>query len=69
MLPIGFRPELRIATALGMDADARVALDRIVHLAKSRKIGVAGRFMPDAGVSAHLASLGIVENVDEADFW
>ncbi len=62
-------PDLRIATALGMDADARAALDRLTQLAKSGKIGVAGRFMPDPGVSAHLASLGVVEQVDEADFF
>lgn len=69
MPPASTKPELRIATALGMDADARAALERIAALAGSRKIGVAGRFMPDAGVSARLASLGIVENVDEADFF
>ncbi|MES2924428.1 MAG: hypothetical protein V4819_22945 [Verrucomicrobiota bacterium] len=69
MPPVTAGPELRIATALGMDADARAAMGRLTHLAKSRKIGVAGRFMPDAGVSTHLASLGIVENVDEADFF
>ena len=40
--------ELRIATALGMDDDTRAALDRVALLAKSRKTGVAGRFMPDA---------------------
>ncbi len=69
MPPAAHGPELRIATVLGMDADARAALDRLTQLAKSRKIGVAGRFMPDGGVSARLASLGIVENVDEADFF
>lgn len=69
MPPAASRLEVKIATALGMDAEARAALDRLTQLAKSRKIGVAGRFMPDAGVSAHLASLGIVENVDEADFF
>ena len=65
----GKGPELRIATTLGMDKEARVALDRLIQLSKSRKIGVAGRFMPDAGVSARLASLGIAEDVDEADFF
>ena len=69
MPPAANGPELRIATALGMDADARTALERIDRLAKSRKVCVAGRFMPDGGVSALLASLGIVENVDEADFF
>jgi 4-hydroxy-3-methylbut-2-enyl diphosphate reductase IspH len=63
------RPDVRIANALGMDDDARAALDRLTALAKSRKTCVAGRFMPDAGVSAHLASLGVAENVEEADFF
>ena len=62
-------PEVRIATALGMDADARAALDRLTQLAKSGKICVAGRFMPDAGVSACLALLGVMEHVQEADFF
>ncbi len=63
------KPELRIATTLGMDDDARAALERLKLLAKSRKIGVAGHFMPDRGVSGQLAQLGILENVDEADFF
>ena len=65
----GARPEIRIATVLGMDDVTRAALERITKLAKSRKTGVAGRFMPDRGVSALLASLGIAENVEEADFF
>ena len=69
MPPTDKGPELRIATTLGMDADARAALERLIQLSKSRKIGVAGRFMPDAGVSARLESLGIVEHVNEADFF
>ena len=52
-----------------MDDATRAALERITLLAKSRKIGVAGRFMPDRGVSALLASLGIAENVEEPDFF
>lgn len=63
------RPELRIAATLGMDDDARAALDRVALLAKSGKVGLVGRFMPDRGVSARLASLGVTENVDEADFF
>ena len=62
-------PELRIATVLGMDEDARAAMERISQLAKSGKTAVAGRFMPDAGVSARLASLGVVENVEDVDFF
>ena len=69
MPPATAGPELRIATTLGMDADARTALDRLTQLAKSRKIGVAGRFMPDAGVSAQLVAIGVAEQVDEADFF
>lgn len=61
--------ELKIASELGMDSEAREALARIAGLAKSRRTAVAGRFMPDAGVSARLASLGIAENVEEADFF
>jgi 4-hydroxy-3-methylbut-2-enyl diphosphate reductase IspH len=52
-----------------MDSGVREALTRIGELARSRKIGVAGRFMPDAGISARLASAGVAENVDEADFF
>lgn len=63
------KTELRIATTLGMDEEARAALERLTLLAKSRKIGVAGRFMPDRGVAAQLASLGILENLEEADFF
>ncbi|GAA5129240.1 hypothetical protein JIN84_03115 [Luteolibacter yonseiensis] len=61
--------DLKIATELGMDAEAGEALERICGMARSRKIAVAGRFMPDAGVSARLASLGVMENVEEADFF
>jgi 4-hydroxy-3-methylbut-2-enyl diphosphate reductase len=70
-----FRPstgagvQLRIASALGMDADAREALERLSVLGKTRKTGVAGRFMPDAGVSARLAAEGIAENVEPADYF
>lgn len=61
--------EVRIATALGMDDETRGALDRITLLAKSRKICVPGRFMPDKGVSRFLASLGVMENVADEDFF
>ena len=63
------RLELRTATTLGMDDDVRAALERLQLLAKSRKVGVAGQFMPDRGVSAQLTSLGILENIEEADFF
>ncbi len=52
-----------------MDEVTRAAMGRLFALAESRKTGVAGRFMPDDGVSARLAERGIVENVDEADFF
>lgn len=68
-MPSATGPEIRIAAVLGMDEATRAALERIVLLAKSRKTGVAGRLMPDRGVSALLASLGIAENVEEADFF
>lgn len=60
---------LQIAGTLGMDGDARGALARLLALAQSRKIGVVGRFMPDAWVSACLAAGGIEEQVEEADFF
>lgn len=69
MAPSEARVEMRVSSTLGMDDDARAALARIVQLSKTRKIGVAGRFMPDRGVSGKLAALGIVENVDPADFF
>lgn len=63
------RPELRIATSLGMDDETRAVLERITLLAKSRKICVPGRYMPDEGVNRLLASLGVVENVEVEDFF
>ncbi len=59
----------RLAPVFGMDPDTRNALNQLETLAKAGKTGVAGRFMPDAGVSARLASLGVAEYVDEADFF
>lgn len=68
-MPSATGPEIRIAAVLGMDEATRSALERIALLAKSRKVGVVGRFMPDRGVSARLAALGIAENVEEPDFF
>jgi 4-hydroxy-3-methylbut-2-enyl diphosphate reductase len=62
------RVSLRVAACLGMDEEAKQALKRLLALAAARKTAVAGRFMPDAGVSALLAAHGITENVEEADF-
>lgn len=63
------RAELRIATTCGMDADTRAALTALETLARSGTVAVAGCFMPDAGVRAHLARLGVVEQVREPDFF
>lgn len=69
MPPSSTRTDLRISRTLGMDEDARAGLARITELVKTQKTAVAGQFMPDAGVSARLAALGVVENVGEADFF
>src|SRR5687768_9016125 len=60
---------MRIAASLGMDDEARAMLDRLRHLGNTRKTAIAGQFMPDGGISARLASLGITEHVEEADFF
>ncbi|MCX6874908.1 MAG: hypothetical protein NTW21_14035 [Verrucomicrobia bacterium] len=67
--PPGRTLELRVAKVLGMDADARRALAAIEALAGSARVAVPGRFMPDPGVQAHLAKLGVAEQVPEADFF
>ena len=63
------RAELRLATTCGMDADTRAALTALEALARSGSVAVAGGFMPDAGVRAHLARLGVIEQVREPDFF
>ena len=68
MPPASRKITLRIAERLGMDSDARAALDRLRVLARTRKTAVAGVFMPDAGISALLAAEGIAERVEEVDF-
>lgn len=60
---------LRVAGVLGMDDDTRAALGRLEELARMRKVGVAGHFMPDRWVSARLAEMGVVEQVEAADFF
>lgn len=60
---------MRIAASLGMDDEARAALERLCRLGKTRRTAVAGQFMPDPGISEKLSSLGIVEHVEEADFF
>jgi 4-hydroxy-3-methylbut-2-enyl diphosphate reductase IspH len=69
MPPSDRRVVLQVAGSLGMDGESRVALARLLALGEHRRIGVAGQFMPDGGVSRLLAAKGIVENVDEADFF
>ena len=68
MPPGGRKLALQVATVLGMDDETRAALDRLMRLAAGRKVAVAGRFVPDQGVSAMLAGAGITEEVEEADF-
>jgi (E)-4-hydroxy-3-methyl-but-2-enyl pyrophosphate reductase len=69
MPPADRKLVLQVAGFHGMDEDARQAMARLLALAETRKVAVAGRFMPDDGVSARLAERGIAENVDEADFF
>lgn len=69
MPPDTVKVDLRVARSLGMDDDARTALAAMVRVAKLHKVCVAGRFMPDASVSAYLQSLGVNESVDEGDFF
>lgn len=69
-MPAGQRRlTLQISNVLGMYQEARTALSGLLALAETRRIGVAGRFMPDAGVSALLAARGIAEDVGEEDFF
>jgi 4-hydroxy-3-methylbut-2-enyl diphosphate reductase IspH len=69
MPPAARKMPVQVARTLGMDSDARAALARVQALARSRKTAVTGTFMPDSGVSALLASQGIAEHVEEADFF
>jgi len=61
--------EVRAAKTYGMDAEARSALAILEKLAGGGRVAVAGHFMPDRGVQAHLAGLGVAEEVEEADFF
>lgn len=67
--PAQRRLTLQISNVLGMYQEARSALSGLLALAETRKIGVAGQFMPDDGVSALLAARGIAEQVEEEDFF
>ncbi|MCF7732495.1 MAG: hypothetical protein K9N23_12460 [Akkermansiaceae bacterium] len=67
--PAARRTGLRIATHCGMDPEVRAALAALESLARDGRVAVAGTFMPDPGVSARLAALGIHEQVEEPDFF
>ncbi len=68
-MPPGGKPfTMQVAGALGMDDDTRTALDRVLRLATVGRVAVAGRFMPDQGVSRLLERAGVIEEVEEADF-
>lgn len=62
-------PLVRLAPVFGMDVETRSALWQLEELAKTDRLGVAGRFMPDAEISRRLAGIGITEDVEEADFF
>jgi 4-hydroxy-3-methylbut-2-enyl diphosphate reductase IspH len=62
----GFK--VQVAACLGMDLDTRLALKRMLALAQSGRVGVVGKFMPDAGVSELLAASGVEEEISEQDF-
>jgi 4-hydroxy-3-methylbut-2-enyl diphosphate reductase IspH len=62
--------QTRVATTCGMDPETRAALVKLEELARAGgSVAVAGTFMPDAGVSARLAALGVQELVAEPDFF
>jgi 4-hydroxy-3-methylbut-2-enyl diphosphate reductase len=62
------KPMVRLAPVLGMDVEARSALWQLEALAKTDRLAVAGRFMPDPEIRRKLREYGIVEDVEEADF-
>jgi 4-hydroxy-3-methylbut-2-enyl diphosphate reductase IspH len=68
MPPKAHRISLQIAKTLGMDQEARRHFERVQQLAKTGKIGIAGQWMPDQGISKQLAVIGVMEQVEPADF-
>ncbi len=68
MAPSSRRLTLHVAKTLGMDQEARRNLERVRQLSRMGKIGVAGQWMPDQGLSKQLAALGVTEQVEPADF-
>lgn len=63
------KPLVRLAPVFGMDVEARSALWQLETLAKTDRLAVAGRFMPDPAVSARLQRAGVAEGVEETDFF
>jgi len=61
--------ELKLAKIWGMDADARAAVRSLESLAAGGRIGVLGRFMPDAGISRRLREMGVCEEIGEEEFF
>lgn len=69
MPPTGRKRPLQVVPVLGMDAEVRAAMARLLAWGENHKIGVFGEFMPDDGVSALLAERGIPQKLEEADFF
>lgn len=67
--PTANRIALRVANTCGMDADTRAALTALAALARTGPVAVTGCFMPDPGVRLQLSRLGVVEHVQESDFF
>ena len=63
------RVELKVAQNLGMDQETRAFLARLIALAETQRVAIIGKFMPDRGVSAQLAAMGLTEGVNQADFF
>jgi 4-hydroxy-3-methylbut-2-enyl diphosphate reductase len=59
---------VRLAPVFGMDVEARSALWQLETLAKTDRLAVAGRFMPDPEISRKLREYGVTEDVMEEDF-
>lgn len=60
---------VRLAPVFGMDVDTRSALWQLEAMAKTERLGVAGRFMQDPAVSDRLVAAGVMEEVREEEFF